>query len=407
MVTRWSTRAIVALAVIGLAVACEPDSPMTPLDDAPSMAAAVAPPGVGCTLTPGYWKTHSEYGPAPYEHAWAKLPNGADTPFFISGMTWYHVFWTEAAGGNAYYVLAHQYMAAKLSVMAGADPSAVSTALSGSAALFNTYTPAQVGALRGGDSIRQAFLAYAETLSAFNEGLIGPGYCSDGPVDTGLYFVDYADSGVAWTFSGLWHVTSGNNCNNSRGCTPGPDEGSGYFWYADPGPADFVDGGRNFGSAIGPAFLLPAGATYPVVRIRTWFEIEYDVSPFSYDFMEIYLVEDGNPSNRVFLGRINGSSYFAGNGTTFGLSDPWIEFVVPIPASQFGKTWHIDLFFDTRDPLYNDYRGWGVDFITVVEDTPPAGAVGAAALRHLFDRMMISGDRIPVVRREPGLTKRD
>ena len=33
----------------------------------------------GCTLTPGYWKTHSEFGPAPYDDNWANLPNGAST----------------------------------------------------------------------------------------------------------------------------------------------------------------------------------------------------------------------------------------------------------------------------------------------------------------------------------------
>ena len=37
----------------------------------------------GCTLTQGYWKTHSEYGPAPYDDTWALLPAGADSPFFL------------------------------------------------------------------------------------------------------------------------------------------------------------------------------------------------------------------------------------------------------------------------------------------------------------------------------------
>lgn len=27
----------------------------------------------GCTLTQGYWKTHSRYGPAPYDTTWAKV----------------------------------------------------------------------------------------------------------------------------------------------------------------------------------------------------------------------------------------------------------------------------------------------------------------------------------------------
>jgi hypothetical protein len=35
----------------------------------------------GCTLTPGYWKTHSKYGPAKYDTTWAL--KGEDTPFLL------------------------------------------------------------------------------------------------------------------------------------------------------------------------------------------------------------------------------------------------------------------------------------------------------------------------------------
>ena len=68
----------------------------------------------GCTLTQGYWKTHSDKGPAPYDATWAFLPDGADTPFFDLGQSWYQVFWTPPKGGNANFILAHQYMAAYL-----------------------------------------------------------------------------------------------------------------------------------------------------------------------------------------------------------------------------------------------------------------------------------------------------
>ena len=40
--------------------------------------------------------------------------------FFTSGQTWFDVFWT-APQGNAYYNLAHQYMAAVLNQLAGAS----------------------------------------------------------------------------------------------------------------------------------------------------------------------------------------------------------------------------------------------------------------------------------------------
>ena len=98
----------------------------------------------GCTLTQGYWKTHSEFGPAPYDSTWAQLPNGASTPFYYSGKTWYQVFQTSPAGGNAYYQLAHQYMAARLNVLNGAATTpAVDAALAGALAYFNN--PANTG----------------------------------------------------------------------------------------------------------------------------------------------------------------------------------------------------------------------------------------------------------------------
>jgi hypothetical protein len=131
----------------------------------------------GCTLTIGYWKTHSEKGPAPYDDTWAELPNGADTPFFLSGQTWYEVFET-APGGNAYYQLAHQYMGAKLNILNGASTTpAVVAAIADAEVLFNTYTPAQVGAWKGTQGARAQFISLAGTLGHYNEGLIGPGHC--------------------------------------------------------------------------------------------------------------------------------------------------------------------------------------------------------------------------------------
>lgn len=135
---------------------------------------------VGCTLTQGYWKTHSEFGPAPYDATWAKLPSGASTIFFLSNQTYHEVLWTPPAGGNAYYSLAHQYIAAELNKLAGAASTPeVDAALSSSKTLFETYTPDQIAALKGNDALRQQFIALADTLDKYNNGLIGPGHCSE------------------------------------------------------------------------------------------------------------------------------------------------------------------------------------------------------------------------------------
>ncbi len=136
----------------------------------------------GCSLTPGYWKTHSDRGPAPYDDTWALLgPLQEDTNFFLSGQTYYQVLWTPPQGGNAYYILAHAYIAAELNFLNGSDPAAAQAAFDAATALFNTYTPAQVAALKGkaGNDLRSQFISLATTLDNYNNGLIGPGHCSE------------------------------------------------------------------------------------------------------------------------------------------------------------------------------------------------------------------------------------
>jgi hypothetical protein len=131
----------------------------------------------GCTLTQGYWKTHSDRGPAPYDDAWKNAgPLEEDTLFFKSGKTWYTVFWTPPAG-NAYYNLAHQYMAAKLNILNGASSTpAVDAAIAGAEALFNAQG---IGDTTLSRAERTQALAWAATLDQYNNGLIGPGHCSE------------------------------------------------------------------------------------------------------------------------------------------------------------------------------------------------------------------------------------
>jgi len=133
----------------------------------------------GCTLTPGYWKTHSTYGPAPYDDTWASL--GEDKSFFLSEQSYYKVLWTTPSGGNAYYILAHAYIAADLNRLNGAAFSAAEGAFAKATSLFNTYTPDAVAAMKGkaGTEVRAQFISLASTLDAYNNGLIGPGHCSE------------------------------------------------------------------------------------------------------------------------------------------------------------------------------------------------------------------------------------
>ena len=134
-------------------------------------------PAGGCTRGYGYWKTHSAYGPAPYDSIWAFL--GEDSTFFLSGQSNYEVLWTPPSGGNAYYILAHKYIAVELNFLNGADPTAIQTAFDDATLLFSTYTPEDIGGLKGNDPVRQQFIMLAGILSQYNDGEIGPGSCGN------------------------------------------------------------------------------------------------------------------------------------------------------------------------------------------------------------------------------------
>lgn len=138
----------------------------------------------GCTLTFGYWKTHSGYGPAPYDDNWENLGDVdgdgveeyEDENFFASGQTYYEVLWTAPAG-NVYYILARQYIATELNFLNGADPSDAQEAFDNATGLLTGADPAQVALLKG--KARKPWINAASVLDDYNNGTIGPGHCTD------------------------------------------------------------------------------------------------------------------------------------------------------------------------------------------------------------------------------------
>ena len=84
---------------------------------------------VGCTRTQGYWKSKpGVIWPAPLSRT---------AIFFSSGQTWQQIFETPPQGGNAYLILAHQYIAARLNRAAGASaPGSLQTIINQSTTWF-------------------------------------------------------------------------------------------------------------------------------------------------------------------------------------------------------------------------------------------------------------------------------
>ncbi|GEM_PF-1213503 len=148
----------------------------------------------GCTLTQGYWKTHSAYGPAPYDETWAMV--GEDTPFFISGLTWHEILWTPPKGGNAYIQLAHQWIAAYLNQLneASSTPEVDDAMQHGwnvflSCEPYASTTHGPGKGKKGKQPVASCEYAsdweirqWASTLDRYNNGDIGPGHCSENEV---------------------------------------------------------------------------------------------------------------------------------------------------------------------------------------------------------------------------------
>lgn len=148
---------------------------LVPVSATPALACGGG--NCGCTLTQGYWKTHSKYGPAPYDAGWISpyppMEDMADWNYRNSGSTFYQVLNSPPQGGNAWYILAAQHIAAQLTNDSGRFeflPSGVNQAWQEAEALLGAHSPSHIGSLKGNDPLRKKFLELAGILDNFNNG---------------------------------------------------------------------------------------------------------------------------------------------------------------------------------------------------------------------------------------------
>jgi hypothetical protein len=119
----------------------------------------------GCTHTPGFWKNHPEAWPV------EEITIGGVTLPTAEGIA----ILQTSPRGDATYVLAHRLIAAKLNIANGADPSAVADTIE---AADQWLVEHPLGSdPRGTD--RAQGTGYAETLTDYNEGALGPGQCEE------------------------------------------------------------------------------------------------------------------------------------------------------------------------------------------------------------------------------------
>jgi hypothetical protein len=198
-------------------------------------------------------------------------------------------------------------------------------------------------------------------------------------VNFGEYFRDNAESLAGWTATGLWNLYTTAQlpiCNTARPgeCLPPPFQGNAAFWYGSPTTGNF-NFGNNAGDLTSPVFSIPQGAISPELRFDTWYEIEYDVSPVGFDWMQVYMV-NAFTAAETLVGVLNLLPGFVGHTGLPNLQ--WIRQVINLSAFR-GGTWRLRFRFETFDGSFNDYRGWGLDNIRVVEaSSPPAFAQGSS-----------------------------
>jgi len=139
------------------------------------------PEECGCALGFGFWKTHNNTvcDSDPTSPLCVVWPGGydPDAAFFLSGQTWLQALNTNAAGGNGYYQLQHQYIAAMLDLATGAcAPEGVQNTFDLAAAWLIANTPGACGT--GGSCGQQK--DWAAALGLYTSGGYpgGPSHCA-------------------------------------------------------------------------------------------------------------------------------------------------------------------------------------------------------------------------------------
>lgn len=133
-----------------------------------SLLSDCACPPKGCVRTQGYWSNKpGVVWPKGYDR---------DATFFASRLSWQEVL-DSPVRGDAYLILAHQYIAAVLNTASGASaPNSVRSVILAAGAWFATATPGTC--VRGACQLQRS---WASILDEYNNGDYpgGPSHCDD------------------------------------------------------------------------------------------------------------------------------------------------------------------------------------------------------------------------------------
>lgn len=136
--------------------------------------ASTSTPLENCTFTVGYWKNHPEAWPVgslflgTVSYSAADLLNILNTP----------------AAGNGLISLAHQLIAAKLNIAAGADPTPIAATIAAADALIGGLVVPPVG---GGFLSPASTSALVDVLTDYNQGVLGVDHCGQVKAQTATW----------------------------------------------------------------------------------------------------------------------------------------------------------------------------------------------------------------------------
>lgn len=127
----------------------------------------------GCTYTQGYWKNHSKYS-KPKTEPWPKQSNSltSSEDIIMCGLSWYKIITTNPKLGNAWFILAHQYITASLNTYKGASSPLQVDLNTVSNLLINNCSMIKSSSVLG-----QEFIILGGILASYNEGLLELNHC--------------------------------------------------------------------------------------------------------------------------------------------------------------------------------------------------------------------------------------
>ena len=122
--------------------------------------------------------------------------------------------------------------------------------------------------------------------------------------------------------------------------------GTKSYWYGRDQTGNYDTGNRSFGGLFSPIFTLPQSSA---LTFWSWALTELNTN---YDIRQVWLSIDGGQS---------WASLYTSAGD---VREAWEQVTIDLDpyAANFSQ---ISFYFDTIDPLYNNYRGWFVDDVVV------------------------------------------